>query len=297
MQTIVRLMMYQIILIVLSLPCVSYAKVRVETNDPSLVKSEPKLEQKLLLPQYSDQELLDKEYELRNDIKKMGKRPPNHRETGAKIGLGVSGVGMLVATYLIYTDPEDFSVPFVTSQTLGGLAIGFGSLALFLTSSYYYRNSARAYDSVYIPMNYEHNLTLKAIGQRNKIREQQTQNSETSSSQNSKSNFLKLKRREPWSSHQKAWGSLVVAALMGMRGYVEHQKDPENSKMPLYMGGLFGGSFLVMSVYYFHKTYQEYTDAKTERNFDGDEKSPVSNTWIAPSLIDRDWGLAIGFQF
>ena len=63
------------------------------------------------------------------------------------------------------------------------------------------------------------------------------------------------------------------------------------------MRGLFGGAFLAMSVYSFHKTYQEYTDAKTEQNFDEVDQISVSNTWVAPSLIDRDWGLAMGFQF
>ena len=48
MQTIVILLMYQTMLMVLSLPCTSYAKVSVKTNEPSLAKSE----QKLLLPQY-----------------------------------------------------------------------------------------------------------------------------------------------------------------------------------------------------------------------------------------------------
>ena len=113
---------------------------------------------------------------------------------GQKLGLGVSSVGMLVATYLIYRDREEVSIPYMSSRTIGGLALAFGSYALFMTSSYYYRNSARAYDRVYIPMNHEHELTLKAIDQRNKIREQQTQTNETNLSQNQtgKSKFLSL---------------------------------------------------------------------------------------------------------
>ena len=149
-------------------------------------------------------------------------------------------------------------------------------------------------------MKHDHGLIIKAVDQRNEIRKQQAKDDETSPTQDSVNrSTLKLKGIEPWSSHQRAWAFLGLSALMGMRGYTEYQNDPENSKLYLYLGGTFGGAFLVTSVYFFHKAYNEYTDAKKVRSqsFDINDQSSVSNTWVAPSLIDRDWGLAIGFQF
>ena len=306
MKTLTSIIMIQTILSVLLLPCILYAKVTVQMVDTRKGKvsqtneNRDKISKGLLLPQYSDQELLDKEYNLRNDLKKLGKRPPEYRESGAKVGIGFSSLGILIGAYLMYadsTEPALSDLPISRPQTLGGLALILGSTALLGSSMYYYRKSARAYDRVYIPMKHEHDLTLKAVEQRNRGRQQQHIEDKTNRSQNSTNNLLKLKERELWSSHKKAWVSLGLSALMIGKGYTDYQSDPEKSKVPLYIGITLGASLLVTSAYFFHLAYKEYTDAKKSPSFNANDQSTLSNTWVAPSLIDRDWGLAMGFQF
>ena len=208
----------------------------------------------------------------------------------------MSAVGATLGYLLIVLDSDG---PFYRSpQSVVGTGLITVSAVLLPTTLYFFNKYDKIYRRESKRLEQNHKKTLQAIDQRNQIaasKREHNPTGQTFSEQETKE--LKLKQPPPLSDHQKAWLALGAGSLVIASGYRTYQDDPNKSKTPLYLGVGLGSALVLSSVYFFGRVYAEYTRAEQGQSLGIDNQSRSMNAWVAPSLIDQDWALSMGFLF
>ena len=248
----------------------------------------------LIYPQYSNEELLDKEFELRKQLKELKKN--RKRITFPKIMLP-GAAPVFISGYALF-EFVDQETPFHKSTSrMVGLGLMSLSVIMIPTALYIIKKDTKEHDQLYHRTDLQHKKILKAIEQRNTIAAMKNANIHGQADRHQdKIKRLKLKKRKPLPYHQRALAGLGLSALIMAKGYTDHKEDPQQSKAPLYIGLSLGSGVALGSIYLFIRAFAEHSQSHIKRSLANNNKNIV-NTWIAPSRIDRDWALSFGFQF